>query len=160
MRTDELFAHAIAIEHEAALRYAELGERLVDFGETSVGALFQRLAEEDGCRERELRARIAPFPLPNVPAAEHAWLDAGAPQPAAHELVLRLLDARGALLVARDAEQRALRFFEHAAADARDPACALLAARLAEDERRHLQRLRDVLARTPDPAIDWNALLG
>lgn len=159
MRTEELFAHAIAIEHEAAARYAELGERLQDLGEESVGVLFQALAQEDTELERELKERAARFALPGIPPAEHAWLDSAAPQPAAHELVLRLLTAHGALRIACGAERRALAFFERATKEALDPATACLALMLADDERQHLKRVERLLAHTPDPVIDWNQAL-
>lgn len=159
MRAEELFAHAIAIEREAAARYAELGKRMQDLGDDDVAGLFEALAEEDLELEHELRERGARFTLPGVAHAEHAWLDCGVPQPGAHELVLRLLNRHAALRIARGAEQRALEFFEHALSAADDPATAHLAFLLAQDEREHLKRLESLLARTPEPLLDWSVLM-
>jgi rubrerythrin len=159
MRPEELLAHAIAIEHEAAARYAEFGERLRDLGDTDVGELFQSLSHEDLELEFELKARGARYALPPVPRAEHAWLDSATPRAGAHGPVFRLLTGHGALRIAREAEQHALEFFEHAAADAEDPGTALLACMLAEDERLRLRRVERLLARTPDPLEDWVCML-
>jgi rubrerythrin len=55
----ELYAHAIAVEREAAERYAEFAQRMNDLGEEAVAAVFGRLAgleaEHLGALERGSR---------------------------------------------------------------------------------------------------------
>ena len=57
-RTEDLLAHAIAIEREAAARYTELGERMGELGNDTVAELFLRLArlekEHEQAPNREL----------------------------------------------------------------------------------------------------------
>jgi len=63
---EQLYAHAIAIEREAAARYAELGERMADLGNDVVGELFLRLAQLEKAHEQALEQRAAGFELPAI----------------------------------------------------------------------------------------------
>lgn len=155
---EELLAHAIEIEREAAARYAELGERMRDLGNDVVAELFLRLAAMEQKHQRELEARAQGRALPKIAPGEYAWLESGAPETAAHDLVLNLLTPHGALRIALDAEQRALAFFEAARVQARDPALAAMAAEMAAEEGVHVAWVKSALRRTPDPVIDWEAV--
>jgi rubrerythrin len=53
----ELYAHAIAVEREAAERYAEFAQRMNDLGDEEVASVFARLAGlEVGHLAREMAA--------------------------------------------------------------------------------------------------------
>ncbi|OFZ96396.1 MAG: hypothetical protein A3H35_05085 [Betaproteobacteria bacterium RIFCSPLOWO2_02_FULL_62_17] len=152
----ELYAHAIAIEHEASARYVELGQRMLDLGNEQVGELFLRLAKLEIEHEEQLLRRAAGLKLPQLAPGEYAWLDAAAPETAAHELVLRLITPNSALQIALAAERRAEEFFEAASTQVQDPSLAALAAEMAAEEREHMAWVEQVMARTPNSAIDWN----
>jgi len=152
--TAELLAHAIEIEREAAARYAELGERMRDLGNEVVAALFLRLADLEAKHLRELQARVKELVLPRIAPGEYAWLDVGAPETAAHGLVLKLITPHDALLIALAAEQRALAFFESARVQATNPALTAMASELAAEEGVHVEWVKSALRRTPDPVID------
>lgn len=154
----ELYAHAIAIEREAAERYAELALRMADLGNQAVALLFWRLAKFEAEHLETLRNRTDGVALPELSAAEYCWLDAAAPETAARELIFRLMTPRHALEIALGAEQRAQEFFEHVFATAADPALRALAQEMAMEEREHVRLVEDLLARTPDPNVDWEAL--
>lgn len=156
--SDELLAHAIAIEREAAARYGELGERMRDLGNDVVADLFLRLAllEKEHERSLEQRARGRSLPVPTL--AQYAWLDAESPRVEAHALVLRALTPHAALQVALDAERRALAFFEAVRSQATDPALADLAGAMAAEEEEHVAWVQNALRRTPDPVIDWGSV--
>ena len=66
-----------------------------------------------------------------------AWLDADAPESAAHDLLFQLMIPHDALEIALGAELRAQAFFEQVLEHTADP------------------RPREALARTPDPHVDW-----
>jgi rubrerythrin len=157
---DELLAHAIAIEREASARYAELGERMRDLGNDVVADLFLRLAALERGHQHALEQRAQGHRLPELAAAEHAWLDAGAPRVDAHALVLRTLTPHAALEIALDAERRALAFFEGVRHQAADPALAQLAADMAAEELEHVAWVEGALRRMPDPVIDWERVFG
>lgn len=156
--SDELLAHAIAIEREAAARYGELGERMRDLGNDVVADLFQRLALLEKEHERTLEKRAHGRSLPALAPAQYAWLDAESPRVEAHALVLRALTPHAALQVALDAERRALAFFEAVRSQAADPALAELAGAMAAEEGEHVAWVQSALRRTPDPVIDWSTV--
>ena len=156
--SEELFAHAIAIEREAAVRYSEFGERMRDLGNDVVAELFLRLARLEKKHEDELVRRASGLSLPQIAAGEYAWLDKGAPETAPHDLVLNLLTPHAALRIALDAEVRAAAFFESARRQASDPALAELAAEMAAEEGVHIAWVKSAIRRTPNPLIDWGSV--
>jgi rubrerythrin len=152
---EELLAHAIEIEREAAARYAELGERMKDLGNDVVAELFLRLANLEKEHEQQLRQRAAGLELPEIAPGEYAWLEQGAPETAAHDLVLQTLTPHAALKIALAAEVRAAAFFEAARKQIRDPKLAEMAAEMAAEEGVHIAWVKSAIRRTPDPTIDW-----
>jgi rubrerythrin len=154
----ELYAHAIAIEQEAAERYAEFAERMADLGNDAVAELFDRLAGFEAEHLEALRRRTAGVSLPVPPLAEYRWLDAAAPETAARELVYRLMTPRQALQIALSAERRAQAFFEQVMTTADDPALRALAREMAAEEQEHVRIVERLLGHTPDPNADWGAL--
>jgi rubrerythrin len=156
--TEELLAHAIAIEREAAARYAELGERMGDLGHDLVAELFLRLAKLEKDHEQELLRRATGLNLPALARGEYAWLDDGSPERAPHDLVLNLLTPHSALQIALQAEQRAAAFFDSARKQAADPALAAMAAEMAAEEGVHIAWVKSAIRRAPNPVVDWDAI--
>jgi len=148
----ELYAHAIAIEREAAERYAELASRMQDEGREDLGRVFQLLADMESEHLQTLEARTLDVALPAIAEGRYNWLDAGAPETAARELVFRLMTPRMALAIALDAELRAQAFFERVFMTCEDPALRALAREMAADEQEHVALLARILEATPDPA--------
>jgi rubrerythrin len=149
----ELYAHAIAMEREAAQRYDELAKRMADQGNDEVAALFSRLSRIEAEHLQTLLERTRGVELPRLDAAEHAWLDAGAPETAARELVFRLMTPRQALAIALDAERRARAFFEQMMRAARDPGVRALAREMANEEIEHIAMVLELLQRIPAPYV-------
>jgi rubrerythrin len=156
----ELYAHAIAIEREAAERYADLARHMDDLGNEEVAELFRRLAVFEAEHLDTLEARTAGLEVPAVAQGEYAWLDAAAPETVARELVYRLLTPRAALEIALDAERRAQRFFSEVKASAEDPALRALAQEMAMEEQGHVAMVEQALARTPAVGVDWSTVFG
>jgi rubrerythrin len=151
----ELYAHAIAIEREAVERYSEFAERMEDLGNPAVAEVFARLAGFEAEHLEALLARTAGIALPALAAHEYRWLDAGAPETAARELVFRLMTPHHALRIALRAEQRAQAFFEQVLMTAADPALRSLAREMAADEGEHSAMLEQLLENTAQPLADW-----
>jgi rubrerythrin len=156
---EELLAHAIAIEREAAERYGELGERMQDLGNDDVAQLLLRLARMEKEHEQELVKRAAGLELPKIAPGHYAWLDQGAPETAARELVLRLLTPRSVLTIALRAELRAEAFFEQARREAKDPDLKRMATEMAAEEGVHIAWVKSALRRAPDP-VNWESVFG
>ena len=155
----ELYAHAIAIEREAAERYSEFAERMSDLGNDAVAELFDRLASFEGEHLETLLRRTDGVALPIPAPGEYRWLDAAAPESAARELIFRLMTPRHALEIALAAERRAQAFFERVLTSAADPSLRALAKEMAGEEQEHVRLVERLLERTPDPNADWPARL-
>ena len=101
MGTDELLAHALAIECEAAERYEELGQRMKDLGNDAVADLFLGLADNEHEHEKHLKRRAAGLPLPSLDRGRYAWIaEDDAPETAARSLVLGMMTPHAALKIA------------------------------------------------------------
>ncbi|HUJ85729.1 MAG TPA: ferritin family protein [Burkholderiales bacterium] len=150
-----LYAHALAIEREAAQRYGEFAARMADQGNDAVARLFAELAGFEAEHARALERECTGMALPQIAPSQFAWLDAGAPETAAHDLVFRLMTPHDALEIALAAELRAQAFFEQVLERAVDPRLRDLAAEMAREELSHAAWVREALARTPDPHVDW-----
>jgi rubrerythrin len=150
----ELYAHAIAIEREAAERYSELAERMEDEGREDLARVFGLLAREEAEHLEALERRTHGISLPDIGESRYKWLDAGAPETAARELVYRLMTPRKALAVALHAEQRAQAFFEHVYWTSLDPALRALAGEMAAEEREHAALIGRMLSDTPEPGLN------
>jgi rubrerythrin len=153
----ELLNRAIAIEREAADRYAEFARFMSDHDRDELAALFAELARLEG---DHARARLGAGDVPVQAEATDRWLESGPPSPAAHEWLLRLMAPRDALAIALSAERRAQRFFADLAEQAGDDALRRLATELAEEEAGHAAKLERLLAAEPDPRVDWARAFG
>ena len=154
----ELYAHAIAIEREAAERYAELAQRMADRGDDAVADVFSMLAREEAEHLDALERRTDGVALPPIEEGGYHWLDAAAPETAAHEWLFRLITPRQALLIALEAERRAEAFFEGAMLNAHDPALRALAREMALEETEHVRIVEQLIESTPDPVVDWASI--
>src|SRR4051812_38977431 len=145
----ELYAHAIAIEREAAERYGEFAERMEDEGREDLAHVFGMLARVEAEHLQALLARTSGVELPQIADGRYKWLDSGAPETPARELFFRLMTPRHALAIALHAEQRALAFFEHVFWTTSDPALRSLAREMAAEESEHVSLVSKMLGETP-----------
>jgi rubrerythrin len=157
---NELYAHAIAIEREAAERYAEFAQHMADEGNDEVAKLFRTLAVFEAEHLETLQARTRDVRVPEIEPGEYAWLDAGAPESAAHDLVFRLLTPHQALEIALEAERRAKLFFTEVKETATDPALRALAQEMAMEEQGHIAMVQLALERTPAGKVEWARVFG
>jgi rubrerythrin len=150
-----LYAHAIAIEREAVGRYSEFAERMADLGNEAAAEVFATLARLETEHLESLLERAAGMALPALDDSGYHWLERGAPETAARELVFRLMTPRHALEIALAGEKRAAAFFESVLMAAGDAGLSALAREMAADESDHIAMLEKLLERTPSPVVDW-----
>lgn len=133
--TAELYAHALAMEEEAAHRYVDFALRANAEGHAGLADLFWTLGRAEGEHYAALlrRADQEKLFLPAVPERRHRWIDAE-PEGAARDFVLRLMTPRQALAIALEAERRSRDFFNAAAHSAQDPQVRTLARDMAAEE--------------------------
>jgi rubrerythrin len=132
----ELYAHAIAIESEAARRYSQLADAMAARGNHAVSELFRLLAGAEQRHLAELERRTAGVPLPPL-ASDYTWRDAEAPETMPlpdYDIITQ----RSALAAALDAEKRARAFFEHAGRISADAETCRLAREMAAEEAEHV----------------------
>ena len=151
--TAELYAQAIAMESEAAARYAEFAERREDEGNEDLARIFAMLSAEEAEHLASLERRTQGVDLPPVAEGAWSWIG-GAPETAAREWVYRLMTPRQALAIALQAERRAQRFFEQLSWAAPDPGVRALAREMAAEEREHVGLVHALLEHTPEPSLD------
>lgn len=154
----ELYVDAIAIEREAAERYAELAARMDKDGNFAVGALFRMLASLEAKHLEELKRRTAGMELPPL-SADYSWRDSEAPETVGRDLVRRGMTERRALEIALQAEKRARAFFEQVARVAGDPGVRALAQEMAAEEAEHELLIRRMLMHVPSTQADWRTAL-
>jgi rubrerythrin len=155
----EFYSHALAIEHEAAERYAEFRDYFDDHGEDLLAGLCANLGHVDEEHFQDLARESEGLALPPVPAEEFRWLEAGPPQAAAREVFYRLATPRQILEVALQGEYAALAFFQCAERTSADGRVRQLAHELAEEERHHAAWVREALEYQPISNAEWNRLL-
>jgi rubrerythrin len=158
--TAELYAHALAMEEEAAHRYVDFALRMLAEKDRELAELFWALGRAEGAHYAELLRRadaqgIVPAKLPGRP---YDWLQAA---PDAPGLVLRLMTPRQALAIALAAEGRARDFFNGVAGVSPDAAVRALAREMAAEENEHIALLLRAMDRElvpPAAASAWDRL--
>ena len=143
--TAELYTHAIAIEREAAKRYAELAHEMSARGNHAVSELFRLLAGAERRHLEELEHQARGVALPAL-TSDYTWQDGEAPENVPLAPYDQITE-RGALLAALDAERRARAFFEHSARISRDPDTRELAQQMAVEETEHAVLIERMLRR-------------
>lgn len=145
--TDELLAHALAIESGAVEGYAELADQLEVHNNQRVAALFRRMAQIENEHLVRLRALIADRRLPHLAPWEYRWSSAEPPEAPDASGVRYLMSEREALELALTHERRAARFYAGLADDARRQDVRVLAQSFQAEEEEHVRLIEQWLQR-------------
>jgi rubrerythrin len=143
---NELYAHAIAVEREAAKRFAELERYMRDAGMTHIADEFEAIGKEEREQYELLALGTAGRELPKLAPWEYSPHFLG-PQA---DVVRAPRNAREALGLALSLERRTQTFYVDVAEHTTDDTICAFAAEMAADESRHIARLERLLAREPD----------
>jgi len=154
--TAGLYAHAIAIEREAAARYNELGDAMAERGYHAVAVLFYLLSSFEARHLGELTAKMAGLVLPDL-SADYTWREGEAPETLSFNACIGKMTPERALLMALDAEKRAKAFFEHAARITADPPTRALAREMAAEEAEHIVLVERTLARVQNGGFEYSS---
>lgn len=158
---EEFYAHALAIEHEAAQRYAEFAEHFEDRGEDALAGLCRNLASLEQEHFEELRAGCATLGLPTIAVGGYRWLEGASPEAPAREMLYRIATPRHLLEIALAAEWKAREFFAWIARTAPAKDVRELASIMAAEEAEHVKWVRQALEyNVATGASDWETLLG
>jgi len=156
---EEFYAHALAIEHEAATSYRELQAHFADRGEEVLAGLCGNLARFEQEHYELLLEEAKDLALPDLPIDRYRWLETKSPERAEHEFIYRMATPRQLLEIALKAERGARRFFEWVAGTTADAAIHELAEEMAREESEHVQWVTRALEYVRADGIDWDALL-
>lgn len=153
----ELYAHAVAIEQEAAERYAEFAAWF-ETRSPAVAALCRRLSELEREHFEELARACSRIELPDIAAQHYRWIEgSSSPEAAARELFYDVATPRQLLQIALQAEWRAREFFVEVARTSPSSGVRELASVMAAEETEHVRWVRDALDRSTS-AADWDDL--
>jgi rubrerythrin len=156
---EEFYVHALAIEREAAERYAEFEGYFDGRGEEVLAGLCRNLARAEREHFDELVRTSAHLTLPAIAAGDHRWLEADAPEAPARDLLYRVATPRQLLEIALAAELRARAFFVSVACTARSVEVRELASIMAAEEVEHVKWVGQALQYHTTESVDWETLL-
>jgi len=150
----ELMALALAMEREAAQRYAEFADAMEIHNNVEVAALFRKMATIETGHVQAIMAQMGWREAPAVPS--DAWLDAiEGPETPRGDEGHYLMQPWHALAIALACEERAERFYERLAGMAEEPAVRDAARELQREEREHVTLVRRWMDKVEKPAEGW-----
>ena len=144
----ELYAHAIILERDATRRFEVFARCMREAGLEHLAEEFDAIGKEEREQYELLAVGTANTNLPEPTEWEYAWHYLGP----AGETVAQPRTTRDVLQLAISAERRTQNFYADVAEHVDDDAVSALAAEMATDESRHVDRLERLLAREPHPA--------
>ncbi len=156
---EEFYAHALAIEREAADRYGEFADYFAGRGEDVLEGLCRSLAGFEDQHYAELLRACAGLSLPAIATQGYRWLEGASPEAAAREALYRIASPRDLLEIALNAECRARDFFVWIAATAPSMPVRQLASAMALEEAEHVGWVSQALEYRTAGTADWDALL-
>lgn len=151
-----VLVHALAIEREAAARYAELADQLEQHRNPQVAALFRWLASHEVEHAARLEEQVAGLDVPALRPWDYRWMDPESPEATPYDAAHYRMTAYHALVIARANELRALAFFQRLAEEAANDDVRALATSLAAEEAEHVRYVEAALANEVPPAPGWD----
>ncbi len=153
---EELLAHALAMEEEAAQRYVELADQMAVHNNHEVETLFRKLAEIEKKHVDHMSEASAGLALPRIAPWDYRWGDGESPEALDPADLHYLIRPYQAIALALEHERRAADFYSELAAGARRADVRKLAEQFADEEREHVGWLEKWLERYPKPDADWD----
>ncbi len=153
---DELLVCALAIEQEAAERYAELADQMEVHNNPEVAELFRKLAAIEAKHIANVETMSKGRSLPRLSLWDSPWEGAESPEALPRDEVHYLMTPYHALSLALRAEQRAASFFAQMAETAEDADVKRMASGLRDEEQQHVALLEEWLGRYAAPGQGWD----
>ena len=150
----ELMAQALAMENEAAQRYADLADAMEAHNNREVAKLFRKMATIEGKHASQIMTEMGWKDAPPLPKI--AWDDFEAPETAPVDEVHYLMQPYHALEIALANEKRAERFFARLVRVATVESVRKAARELLAEEREHVALVAAWMKKVPRPKKDWS----
>ena len=152
----DLLSRALALEEEAAERYAELAEVMEAHNNHEAAELFAKMSGIERIHVDEIRKQIASRELTGLPSAHYRWIGLEGPETTDHADLHYLMTPRQALSLALLNEQRAHDYYRDIASHSSDSEVVKLARELADEEREHVAWVELWLQRFPESEEGWD----
>ena len=143
---EEFLAYAVALEREAADRFAELADAMATYGNREVGSLFRRLSDYSRLHLADAQARAGFRDIPDMKPGDFEWPDLESPETAAIWAVDPFIGRGQALEIALEAETAGQKFYQNVHDTTTDPEIKALAGEFAEEESGHVAELHKWIA--------------
>ena len=152
---NEFMTVALAMETEAAARYAEFADAMEMHNNLEVAALFRKMADIESRHAAQIMAEMGWKEPPAMPSGKATWEGFEAPETTPGDEVHYLMQPWHALQLALQNEERAERFFGKLARAATVATVRKAARELETEEREHVELVKAWLRKVPKPASDW-----
>jgi len=152
---EEFMSRAYTMELEAIERYAQFAEQLDTHNNREVANLFRKLSQIETLHAKRILDEMRWPSMPALPAA-YAWEGAEGPETAPFGDLHYLMQPYHALMIALECESQAQQYYESIAASKAPRRVRTAASEMAEEEREHVQLIRDWLRKVPKPAAGWD----
>ena len=151
----EFLAYALAIEEEAAERYAVFADQMETTNNPEVAELFREMERLEGLHAEEIEKMIGSSGVDHMHPWELDWGDGDAPEAVDFSDTHYLMTPHQALTLVLKAEKRAVKFFSTVAGGEADEEVRRMAAEFAEEEKEHVKWVKKWRKKYPPPADDW-----
>jgi len=152
---EELLAHSMNMETEAAERYREIADAMEVHNNPEVADLFNLLAGYADKHAAEMEERAKDLTLPHIAPWDFIWEDGDSPEAADMSQMHYKMTPYHVLQVAMKVEKGAHEFYGKIAQDSTDPQVIELALEFAEEEKEHVELLEGWVGRYPKPDDNW-----
>jgi rubrerythrin len=151
----ELLAHSHALESEAAERYEDMAAQMDHHNNPELAELFRKMSAIEAKHIAKVDEMAEEVELPRMSAWDYRWIDPEAPETTPVGKAHYRMTPHHALVLMLQNEERAVAFFTEVAKRTNDGQVRAMAEELAEEERHHVELLKDWMARYPEPAPGW-----
>ena len=152
----ELLAHARVMETEAFECYEDLAGQMEVHNNKEVAELFRKIAEEEKKHIDKVDARAGDDKLPHIAPWEFKAFETESHGLTGAREVHYMMTPYHALALALRAEERSYAFFSQVVETAKDDKVLEMARDLQEEERLHVELIKEWLAKEPKPEEDWD----
>lgn len=152
----DLMGQALAMETEAAQRYAEFADAMEVHNNPEVAALFRKMAGIEHMHALRIMTEMG-WKEVRATLDKPAWTGFEGPETASRDEVHYLMQPYQVLQIALLNEQRAMRFFAHLARTATEGPVRKAARELQAEEAEHVALVETWMKKVPIPAGNWAA---
>lgn len=149
-------AHAVALEREAAERYAELADTMEVHNNAEVAALFRKLSDFSKLHLDEVQAIAAGYDLPTLKPWQYQWQDGESPEAVPSDRAHYMMTPYHCLHLALFNEKKGHAYYADQAHRAIDPEVKNYAQLFANEEAEHVVMLEKWVATVKSPEENWD----